>query len=186
MMKYVAFLYIDDCRIQYLTQPVQALTCNPYNELYNQLRLGCSASGPIGAQIQVFWYRVLNASTAVFPELLSNDTEGVIIYPKLLNGRSPSTDSLLLLTNVRADDAGRYWCQVSVNGSTFQLLPSQETILAPPEVYISYPPCPRHLFAPIASCADNTNSSVISGSDSHDLNTQLTSGKKISISILHR
>jgi len=85
----------------------------------NQLCLRCSASGPTDVQIDIFWCRVLNATTNSTPELLSNDAEGVLIYPKLLNGRPPTTYSLLLLTNVSSICECLYFLATTKSGDNF-------------------------------------------------------------------
>ena len=126
--------------------------------------------------MEILWYRILNtAANTSTPELLTGNSEQVFVDSALLNGESPSTDSVLQLTTVREEYAGRYWCQVTINGSAEELETSQETMLRPPEWYSSLTGCPRRLYVTKPQCAEFVQTS---GSLSGPLPTDNTSSEE--------
>ena len=89
------------------------------------------------------------------PELLTSELPRVRVNPSLLSGDSPSIDSVLDMNSVRLQDAGVYWCQVSINGSSEGLRPSQQLLLRMPEEYSMFPVCSRHVYITETLCADD-------------------------------
>ena len=159
-MPFLCIYYIGNCEVGYLTQPVKELTCDPYGG-FNELQLGCSVYTTLNDSIDILWFRVLDLENLTAgPELLTEDTPRIRINPDLLGGNSPSDDSALEINDLRSQDAGVYWCQVSVNGSFEELAPSQQLRLRVPEEYAMFPVCPRHVYTAETRCADNATNTT--------------------------
>ena len=138
---------------------MKELTCDPYRG-FNEIQLGCSVYGPPSDSIGILWFRVLDRSPTSEPELLTDDTPGIRINPDLLRGESPSDDQALEINNISPQDAGVYWCQVSFNGSSEELGPSQQLLLRLPEEYAMFPPCPLRVYTAETRCAVETGNAT--------------------------
>ena len=149
---------VGNCEVGYLTQPVRELTCNPD---FDHLRLGCSVYGPPDATIDILWFRVLAESPTSEPELLTSDTSGIRVNPSLLHGDSPSIDSVLEIQDVQPQDAGVYWCHVSLNGSFEGLRPSQQLLLRTLEEYSIFPACPTYVYIAETLCAEDIGNTTM-------------------------
>ena len=153
-------IFLGNCEVGYLTQPVRELTCNPAD--FDELTLSCSVYGQPGATIDILWFRRLAAENpAAEPELLTSDTSGIRVNPPLLNGDSPSIDSVLEIRDVQPQDAGVYWCQVSLNGSFEGLRPSQQLVLRMPVEYSIFPACPTYIYITETLCAEDVGITTV-------------------------
>ena len=147
---------------------MRELTCNPAD--FDELTLSCSVYGPPGATIDILWFRVLAAGNPTSePELLTSETSGIRVNPPLLNGDSPSIDSVLEIRDVQPQDAGVYWCQVSLNGSFEGLRPSQQLLLRTLEEYSVFPACPTHVYVTETLCAEDIGNTTMGNVTQLDL-----------------
>ena len=165
------------CSLYYLTQPPEALPCNPYYPNY-ELVLECNvARNPQhpSENFIVEWYTKPNGQS---PERIVDGTNGFQVETT----EGPNSDgrrSLLRFSNATMQrfSAGQYWCQLLVSnpGSGVDYVPiqsSQMTVILEPEDYVHLPPCPdTTLHTARGNCADLPIPAPSSSSSTHSVAT---------------
>ena len=127
-------IVIGVCPDQYVysQQPPEEVTCNPYRG--RTLRMECSVVGPNVGEIR--WYFSTTSST--FDEnttILINSTKYTLVPVTITNGAGVRL-TVHNLTEER--DAGYYWCQAYVSGSSQMLSESTVFILREQSYYIDF------------------------------------------------
>jgi len=124
-----SLLRTENCLYEYTQQPPKSnsLGCN----LDDVLKLQCNATGPPGPRLKIVWFRdsteLQNSSNDVTIQE-NNNTEGSVV-------------SVLTQENLE-DNLGSYSCQLSVDGSTLQTLPSDPFQLADADLNLGGMECP--------------------------------------------
>lgn len=139
------------CQSEYLEQPPNQLTCNPY--LNMELKLECTVSlldaGALSGRLAVDWFH----STSLLDDLqssagnplainrLDDMQENVTIREQAVIGRSSvRVRSRLELLNLSEMDVGQYWCGIRIDSMEWMVL-SDPVLLLHPEEYADLLSC---------------------------------------------
>ena len=142
----------------YLTQPIQQLGCNSYENL-GKFSLECNTYALQEVDYNILWYKNLGFTNDLIEVLNSSQTTVTIVNSGALSHKQ----SKLTLSNLTINDVGEYWCQIALmeNGTVSELLePSQKATLLHPPAYSKLLPCPNtflHEFT--TKCAERCNDS---------------------------
>lgn len=148
-------LFIAGCTYFYSEQPPERLSCNPY--VSGELRLECTAHGPLNAAFGVAWFRrTLTtvpahahpggpsqkvAGVEVLSSGSSNDTS--ILFQHRIQGarRTIRTQLRVRLQEGSLLELGSYCCSVVAPAIQGEVAVSDVLILEGVEAYAGLPPC---------------------------------------------
>ena len=138
------------CLSEYLEQPPNQLTCNPY--INKELKLECTVSllqrETLTGRLTVDWYRrplLLNDTTTSNQNRLSisriNPSQNITIQEQMLVSESMSrVRSRLEIRELDASDVGQYWCGIRIDSTEWMIL-SDSVPLQDPSEYTGLDPC---------------------------------------------
>ena len=133
-MIFIYDIVIGVCPDQYVysQQPPEDVACNPYHD--RTLRMECSVMGPNVGEIR--WYFSTTSSTIdENTNLLTNSIKYTLVPVTITNGAGVR----LTVHNLTEEkDAGYYWCQAYVSGSSQILSESNAFILREQSEYIDF------------------------------------------------
>ncbi len=143
------------CLLEYLEQPPDQLTCNPYSN--KELKLECTISllpgGTLSGRLTVDWFHspLLLDSPAVKSETrlainrLDSSQENITIQEQMLSRESTlRVRSRLEVSKLDALDVGQYWCGIRIDSTEWMIL-SDPVTLKPPSEYSRLDPCSTYL-----------------------------------------
>lgn len=142
------------CQTEYLEQPPDQLTCNPYPNA--ELRLECivsmSTSGSLSGRLSVDWFHrpMLpdTTETATTDDQLSinrlaDSAQGDITIREQrreVTGGSLQVRSRLEVRGLDQSDVGQYWCGIRIDSEKWTIL-SDPLLLEEPEEYVGLGTC---------------------------------------------
>ena len=137
------FLCTDtDCGFVYTEQPPHHLNCDPYD--VNELRLECTAYGPVDSEFGIAWFRRDTDVSSEAVLVRSEENGSSIHFQTREYGTKSIIRSQLRIQLPRRDAVSVFWCTLTpADGSsvTLQLLPSHAFILRAAESYQNLPSC---------------------------------------------
>lgn len=144
---------VGTCQSEYLEQPPDELTCNPY--INAELRLDCIVSvpntGPLAGRLSVDWFHnpmlfgtpELTAENQLAINRLDDEQENITIREQtMVSTVSHHTRirSRLEVRKLDKYDVGHYWCGIRIDTSEWMLL-SDPLLLEQPSEYAVLEPC---------------------------------------------
>ena len=122
---------LSDCVYEYIKQPPEEISCNPYGDGDTELNLECALTAPLGLTISINWFRNNSnqIDTGINSSMESGNT-GVNTFQSVLSITNPNPET----------QSGDYFCQGAVDG--MHLSPSDPFLLSDDtRLYINYAPC---------------------------------------------
>lgn len=140
------------CQSEYLEQPPDQLTCNPY--VNTELKLECTISlldaGTLSGRLTVDWFYSASAALGNFQvspdnplaiSRLDNMQENVTIREQVMGGAaSLRVRSRLEVLRLDETDVGQYWCGIRIDSMEWMIL-SDPVLLQEPKEYADLLPC---------------------------------------------
>lgn len=142
---------IGMCQSEYLEQPPDQLTCNPY--FNTELKLECTvsllAAGPLSGRLTVDWFHSASTlgdfqDTADVPlaiNRLDDMQDNITIREQVMvGGSSLRVRSRLEVLDLDEMDVGQYWCGIRIDSMEWMVL-SDPVLLQDPGEYVNLLPC---------------------------------------------
>ena len=139
------------CQSEYLEQPPDELTCDPYINM--ELKLECTVSlldaGTLSGRLTVDWFHSASSlsNLQVSPDnplaisRLDNVQENVTIREQVMSVRSGvRVRSRLEVLRLDEKDVGQYWCGIRIDSMEWMVL-SDPVLLQGPQEYADLLPC---------------------------------------------
>lgn len=135
------------CQSEYLEQPPNQLTCNPY--LNAELKFECTVSlltGVQGGPLAVEWFHSptsphVNTTENVAINRLDNAQENITIQEQMVaSGSMVRVRSRLEVLQLDEFDVGKFWCGIRIGSIEWMVL-SDPLLLQPPSDYADLLPC---------------------------------------------